>query len=97
MSRPLDILGAAARPVKELHTGTIKTASTDGTCTYVLDDQDDRVRGPARYLRSGSPSAATEGELAHDHDRAAPPPEGTPCLVVLVAGEFSSAWVIPFE
>jgi hypothetical protein len=96
MSRPLDILGA--RAVKELHAGTIKEASPDGTCTYVLGDQDDRVRGPARYLRPAQPTVATtEGDLAHDHDRPAPPPEGTPCLVVIIGGDFANAWVIPFE
>lgn len=97
MSRPLELLGAAARPVKELHAGTIKTAGVDGTCTYVLDDQDDRIRGPALYLRTGSPTASAAGPDSHSHARPAPPPEGTPCLVVLIGGSFEAAFVIPFE
>lgn len=97
MSRPLTLLGQAAKPTREIHTGTIKLADVDGTCTYILDDQDDRVRGPARYFRSGSPSATAAGPDSHAHARSAPPPEGTPCLVVLVAGQFSDAWVLAFE
>lgn len=94
MSRPLPLLGALGTAGSELKAGEIKSASVDGTCTYILDDQPDRTRGPARYLRPGTPTATTSG---HTHARPAPPPEGTPCLVVTIGGEFASVWVFPFE
>ncbi|WP_370326353.1 hypothetical protein [Euzebya sp.] len=86
--------------VTELRPGWIKTAATDGMCHYVLADQPDRVRGPARYLRPASPATAEtdDGSGGHIHDRPAPPAANTPCLVVTIGGSFDldSAWVIPF-
>ena len=94
MSRPVT-LGQPAPG--QLHAGRIRTASGDGTTTYTLNDQPDRVRGPARYLRPGSPTATGNGPDAHTHDRPAPPAEGTPCLVITIGGSLTNAWVIPFE
>lgn len=94
MSRPV---GFAQPPAAELHAGWIVTANAAGTTTYRLRSQPDRVRGPARYLRPASPAVASgNGPDAHVHDRPAPPPAGTPCLVVTLAGSLTDAWVIPF-
>lgn len=73
--------------------GTVAAPVTATTCRYVLDDQPGLARGPARYLRPAVDPAA--GPDVHDHAHTAPV-AGTPCLVVVVAGSYESAWVIPF-
>lgn len=87
MSRPVTF---GSPPARELFAGTIQTAS-GATCTYVLDDQPDRVRGPARMLRPVLDADPDDPNTPTD------PPEGTPCLVVHVGGSLSNAWVIPFQ
>lgn len=49
--------------------------------------------GPARYLQPAA--TATAGDPAHTHTPTAPP-AGTPCLVIMIGGARSAAWVIPF-
>ena len=73
-----------------IHTGTI-LAYTAGKARYQLSDGS--VGGPTTCLRSATHAAAGGDE----HTHVPPSPVGKACLVIMIGGQRSGAWVIPEE